>query len=160
MRLPRRLGRFVGRDEFVGYLERYAPETHLAVQASTEVSRIDPTPAGLLLRTPGGAIGAAAVVVATGHQHTPSVPAWPGRDAFRGRLLHSSDYHQAAAFAGARVLVAGTGNSGADIAVELAAGGAGQVWVSVRNPPHIIPRQVVGLPAQVAGVALGARPRP
>jgi putative flavoprotein involved in K+ transport len=56
------------------------------------------------------------------------------------------------------VLVVGTGNSGADIAVELAGGGARQVWVSMRHPPHIIPRQALGVPAQLAGVALRHAP--
>jgi putative flavoprotein involved in K+ transport len=153
MRLPRSLGRFVARDAFVEYLERYAAAHHVGVQPGTEVSRIDRTPGGLRIRT-------AAVVVAAGHQHTPSIPAWPGRDGYGGRILHSIAYRRAAPFADARVLVAGTGNSGADIAVELAAGGARQVWVSMRSPPHIIPRQAVGVPAQLAGIALRRAPAP
>ena len=158
MRLPRTLGRFVGRDAFVEYLERYAALHHIAVQPHTPVSRIDRGPAGFRLRTDSGDIDAANVVVATGHQHTPAIPEWPGRDGYRGRLLHSSDYGRASAFAGRRVLVVGTGNSGADIAVELASGGARQVWVSMRRPPHIIPRQAVGVPAQLAGIALRHAP--
>jgi putative flavoprotein involved in K+ transport len=88
MRLPPRLGRFVGRDAFVEYLQRYATLHHIAVQARAEVSRIDREPTGFRLRTGDGDIEAAAGVVAAGHQHTPAIPAWPGRDGYRGRLLH------------------------------------------------------------------------
>ena len=110
------------------------------------------------MRTDVGDIEAAAVVVATGHQHTPALPAWPGRDGYAGRLLHSSDYRNAAPFAGMRVLVAGTGNSGADIASSSRAPGARHVWVAMRRPPHIIPRQRFGVPAQVLGVGLRHAP--
>ena len=103
MRLPRTLGRFVGRDAFVEYLERYAALHHIAVQPHTPVSRIDRGAAGFRLRTDSGDIDAGNVVVATGHQHTPAIPDWPGRDGYRGRLLHSSDYGNASAFAGRRV---------------------------------------------------------
>jgi putative flavoprotein involved in K+ transport len=132
MRLPRTLGRFVSRDAFVEYLERYAAGHRIAVQPATRVTRIDREAAGLRVRTDTGDVEAAAVVVATGHQHTPTMPAWPGRDGYAGRLLHSSRYANAAPFAGMRVLVAGTGNSGADIAVELVGTGARQVWVAMR----------------------------
>ncbi len=158
MRLPRTLGRFVSRDAFVEYLERYAAAHRIAVEPGTRVTRIDRVEAGLHVRTDAGDIDAATVVVATGHQHTPALPDWPGRGGYTGRLLHSSDYRNAAPFAGMRVLVAGTGNSGADIAVELAGAGARQVWVAMRRPPQIIPRQRFGVPAQLLGVALRHAP--
>jgi putative flavoprotein involved in K+ transport len=56
------------------------------------------------------------------------------------------------------VLVVGAGNSGSDIAVDLAAGGAGQVWLSVRRPPCVVPRQALGIPAQVAAIGLHRLP--
>ena len=158
MRLPRTLGRFVSRDAFVEYLERYAAVHRIAVEPGTRVTCIERGAGGLRVRTAAGDVEAAAVVVATGHQHTPALPAWPGRDAFAGRLLHSSGYRNAAPFAGMGVLVAGTGNSGADIAVELAGAGARQVWVAMRRSPHIIPRQRFGVPAQVLGVGLRHAP--
>jgi hypothetical protein len=32
------------------------------------------------------------VVVATGYEHTPFIPEWPGKDSSTGELLHSSTY--------------------------------------------------------------------
>jgi putative flavoprotein involved in K+ transport len=52
------------------------------------------------------------------------MPDWPGREGFGGRVLHSGEYRNAEPFRGLRVLVVGAGNSGSDIALDLAAGGA------------------------------------
>ena len=59
------------------------------------------------------------VVLATGANARPHLPELPGRDSFRGRLLHSSELRRSADFRGQRVLVVGLGNSGADLVVDL-----------------------------------------
>src|SRR5262249_50271322 len=56
------------------------------------------------------------------------------------------------------VLVVGSGNSGAEIATQLADGGAARVRLSVRTPPQIARRDRLGVPAQVLGLALGRLP--
>jgi putative flavoprotein involved in K+ transport len=156
--LPRSLGRWVARDGFLAYLEDYAASHRLAIRTGTDVRRIDRGPAGFTLDTAAGPIEARSVIVATGYTRAPVIPDWPGREQFEGRLLHSSDYRNARPFRGRRVLVVGAGNSGSDIAVDLAAGGAGQVWLSVRRPPCVVPRQALGVPAQVAAIGLHRLP--
>ena len=156
--LPRSLGRWVARDPFVAYLEEYAASHRLEIRTGTAVRRIDRAPAGFTLDTTGGPVEARSVIVATGYTRAPVIPDWPGREQFEGRLLHSSEYRNAQPFRGLRVLVVGAGNSGSDIAVDLAAGGAGQVWLSVRRPPCVVPRQVLGVPAQVAAIGLHRLP--
>jgi len=56
------------------------------------------------------------------------------------------------------VLVVGTGNSGAEIAVDLADGGARRVRVAVRTPPNILRREVLGVSSQRLGVLLRHAP--
>jgi len=90
-------------------------------------------------------------VVATGHGNVPFVPDWPG--AFAGEIVHSSDYRNPSPFRDRRVLVVGSGNSGAEIAVDLADGGAREVLVSVRTPPSIVRRDTLGVPSQLLGIA-------
>lgn len=158
MRIPRAAGRWVGRDAFLRYLERYAAERRIDVQTDIDVLRVDPAGDGFELATTAGTLPAAAVVVATGYNRVPFVPPWPGADTFAGELLHSHDYRDAEPFGGARVLVAGAGNSGSDIALELAASGAYGAALAVRTPPGIVPRQALGLPAQVAAVPLSHVP--
>ena len=64
------------------------------------------------------------MIVATGHDHTPHLPPWPGREKYAGRLLHAASYSNAHPFTGARVVVAGAGFSGLEITYDLAEGGA------------------------------------
>lgn len=47
------------------------------------------------------------VVLATGHDHTPIVPDWPGREGFSVTLTHLADFRTAEPFAGQEVLVRG-----------------------------------------------------
>jgi len=97
-------------------------------------------------------------VVATGHAHTPYVPDWPGRPAYTGQLCHAREYRNPVPFAGLDVLVAGIGNSGSEIATDLAEGGARRVWISVRTPPQIVRRDTAGWPAHATGILVSRLP--
>ncbi|MFF5101551.1 flavin-containing monooxygenase [Streptomyces sp. NPDC000134] len=159
--MPRRFGRWPARDDVVRYLEKYAEHHRLEVVTGVEVFRIERAPDGVnwLLRASGGReLTGAAVVVATGHNHTPRVPDWPGRDTYTGEFLHASAYRHAGPFAGRDVLVVGVGNTGAEIAVDLVAGGAARVRLSVRTPPHIVRRSTAGWAAQYTGVLVRRLP--
>ncbi|MEV7793130.1 NAD(P)/FAD-dependent oxidoreductase [Streptomyces sp. NPDC087512] len=153
--IPRRFGRWVARDDLVRYLEKYAEHHRLEIVTGVEVSRVERAPdgTGWLLRASGGReLRGAAVVVATGYNHTPRLPDWPGRGTYTGALLHARAYRDAAPYAGRDVLVVGAGNTGAEIAVDLVEGGAARVRLSVRTPPHIVRRSTAGWPAQYSGV--------
>ena len=50
------------------------------------------------------------------------------------------------------MLVVGVGNTGAEIATDLAEGGAARVRLAVRTAPHIVRREVAGWPAQRTGI--------
>jgi cation diffusion facilitator CzcD-associated flavoprotein CzcO len=153
-RIPRRHGRWVSRDGVVDYLERYARRHDLEIRFSTEVRRIVRADAGgwRLVTADGDDVEAEHVVVATGYNHTPYIAEFPGRDDFDGELLHASAYRNAAPYRDRDVLVVGTGNTGAEIAVDLVEGGAARVRLAVRTPPNIVLRQSGGMPTQVVGV--------
>ena len=150
--IPRRYGKWVSRDDVVRYLESYAAHHRLDIALNTPVSRIDRDRDDWRLHTSTGDLVVPYVVVATGHNHTPALPDWPGREGFTGELLHASVYRNAAPFAGRRVLVVGTGNTGAEIAVDLVEGGAAEVALAVRTPPHIVLRERFGVPSLALGV--------
>ncbi|MFJ8362451.1 flavin-containing monooxygenase [Streptomyces sp. NPDC093984] len=159
--MPRSFGRWVSRDDVVRYLEKYAEHHQLEIVTGVEVSRIDPAPDGtgwLLHATGGRELTGSAVVVATGYNHTPRVPDWPGRDAFTGELLHAGEYRNAKPYAGRDVLVVGVGNTGAEIAVDLVEGGASRVRLSVRTAPHILRRSTAGWATQYTGVLVRRLP--
>ncbi len=171
--MPRRFGRWVSRDNVVRYLERYAEFHELELVTGVEVTRIEPAgpgpegagegegEGGWILHASGGReLAAAAVVVATGYNHTPALPDWPGRDAYEGRLLHACDYRNPQPYAGQDVLVVGVGNTGAEIAVDLVEGGAARVRLAVRTAPHIMRRSTAGWPAQRSGILVRRLPAP
>ena len=151
-RIPRRYGPWVARDDVVRYLESYCAHHRLDVCLNTEVTSIDRVGDSWVVRSSDGDIEARYVVVATGHNHTPVMPDWPGADGFPGELLHASDYRNAAPYAGKSVLVVGSGNTGAEIAVDLVESGARDVAVAVRTPPHIVLREKYGIPSLALGV--------
>ncbi len=151
-RIPRAYGRWVARDDVVRYLEDYARHHALRMRLGTTVERVDRAGDGWLVRTSGGAVPAQFVVVAIGHNHSPLLPPWPGREGFTGEMLHASRYRNCAAYRGRDVLVVGSGNTGAEIAVDLVEGGAARVRLAVRTPPHVMLREAMGVPSLALGV--------
>ncbi|MEV8022765.1 NAD(P)/FAD-dependent oxidoreductase [Streptomyces sp. NPDC086554] len=161
--IPRAFGRWVSRDNVLRYLEKYAEFHQLETVTGVEVSRVEPAPDGngwLLHATGGRQLTGSAVVIATGYNHTPHLPDWPGRDAYAGELLHASAYRNASPYEGKDVLVVGVGNTGAEIAVDLADGGASRVRLAVRTAPHIVRRSTAGWPAQLSGILCRRLPVP
>ena len=159
--MPRRFGRWAARDDVVRYLEKYAEFHELETVTGVEVSRVERTPDGtgwLLHATGGRELTGTAVVVATGYNHTPLLPDWPGRDTYKGELLHAGAYRNPEPYAGRDVLVVGVGNTGAEIAVDLVEGGASRVRLSVRTAPHIVRRSTAGWAAQYTGVLVRRLP--
>jgi putative flavoprotein involved in K+ transport len=153
-RFSTRHGRWVSRDGVIAYLERYARHHDLDVRTGVEVRSLERAGSGWTLDTSTGAVHARFVVVATGYNHTPVLPDWPGRDGFAGELIHGQDYRNPDPYRGRDVLVVGSGNTGAEIAVDLVEGGAARVRIAIRTPPHVSLREVNGMPGQVTGLVL------
>src|SRR6476646_3683550 len=80
------------RDQVVAHLERHAHEDGIELMLGRPVARIEQRDGGWDLDTPEGVVAARQVVVATGHEHSPLIPDWPGRTTFGGDVLHSSEY--------------------------------------------------------------------
>ncbi|MEU9855306.1 NAD(P)/FAD-dependent oxidoreductase [Streptomyces sp. NPDC047974] len=162
LRIPRSYGRWVARADVVRYLEAYAEKHELDVVTGVEVHRIEPAGDGTgswTLHASGGRrLTGRAVVVATGHNHTPAVPAWPGRETYGGELVHAREYRNPEPYAGKDVLVVGVGNTGAEIAADLAGGGAARVRLAVRTAPHLVRRTTAGWPAQRTGILIRRLP--
>jgi putative flavoprotein involved in K+ transport len=137
---------FPGRDELVAYLEAYARHHELDIRFGTKVERIERVGDRWILETTDGTWRARHVVVAAGYEHRPHLPVWAGRSRFAGEIIHAAGYRNPAPYAGQDVLVVGPGCTGAEIAYDLAEGGARRVRLAVRTPPNILIRQPVGAP--------------
>jgi putative flavoprotein involved in K+ transport len=149
--IPRSSGKWPSRDRVVDYLRAYAARSALDVRAGVDVTRIEREHGRWVVRAAGADVEADRVVVATGYSNVPFVPDWPGT--LGGDILHSSAYRNPDPFRGRRVLVVGSGNSGAEIAADLASGEAAEVLLSVRTPPAIVRRDTAGVPTQLLGIA-------
>jgi len=162
MPIPRASGRWVARADVVDYLERYTAHHGIAVRTGVEVTRVTRADDGtwVLETAAGEAFTGPTVVVATGYNHTPVPPAWPGVETFDGELVHASAYRNPAPYRGKDVLVVGAGNTGSEIAVDLAEGGAARVRLAIRTPPHIVRRSNLGWPAQGTGILVRHLPVP
>lgn len=150
--IPSRFGRWVSRDDFVRYLDGYARYHDINPRFGVEVTRLDPDGDRWRATTSEGRIVARHVVLATGYNNVPRVPAWPGRDSYVGELIHASAYRRPDPYVGSDVLVVGTGNTGAEIAADLAESGATRVRLAVRTPPNVIPRELGAVPTTLLGV--------
>lgn len=128
------------RDVVSEYYRRFEQRYGLRVRrpvAVTSVARTgDPREAlCVTAQTGDGAtnrIRAEVVVNASGTWGTPFVPWYPGRDVFRGRQLDTTEYRQAAEFAGQDVVVVGGGTSAIGFLLELDGVGARTRWFTRR----------------------------
>ncbi|MDB5953822.1 NAD(P)/FAD-dependent oxidoreductase [Ramlibacter sp.] len=150
--------RYVERQQVVDYLARYADKFQLRPWFGEEAECITREHGRWLTRCRSGrAFLTRSVVVATGANGRANRPAFPGEEGYRGRVLHSEAYRDAQPFAGQRVLVVGMGNTGAEIALDLARNG-GRATISVRSPVNIVRRDVLGRPVQVTSMLLSHLP--
>jgi putative flavoprotein involved in K+ transport len=113
---------YPGRDEVIAYLERHAETFALPVELGSEVRAV--TASGEAYRVDvddGRAIAADQVVIATGPYQVPYVPEFASRLSPEVVHVHSTGYRNAAGLPEGTVLVVGGGNTGFQIAEELAA---------------------------------------
>ena len=146
--IPRRFGQWVARDDFRTYLADFAAQEKLDVRLGVTASSVARGADGRwTVESSNGSLTADALVIATGYNHTAKIPDWPGLKSYKGRVVHSSEYRNPVALKSKNVLVVGPGNSGAEIAADLADSGA-TVSLAVRTPPNLVRRQVLGIPTQ------------
>jgi cation diffusion facilitator CzcD-associated flavoprotein CzcO len=150
--------RYVAREQVVDYLARYAEQFQLRPWFGEEAESIT-REQGRWLTTcrSGRSFLTRSVVLATGANGRPNIASFPGEEGYLGRVLHSEAYRDAQPYAGQRVLVVGMGNTGAEIALDLAENGA-RATLSVRSPVNIVRRDVLGRPVQVTSILLSKLP--
>ena len=131
------------KDEVADYLERYADRYELPLRLDTRAAGLTWNGERFSIATDRSAalIEADNVIVATGAFQRRRVPAVSARLARCIHQLHSSEYRNPLELPEGPVLVVGAGNSGAQIALELAQ--SRKVWLAGRNTGHL-PRAILG----------------
>jgi indole-3-pyruvate monooxygenase len=154
---PKAAPRYPAREQVVQYLMAYAVEHQVAPHLGVTVHTVQRTGEHFNVDTSAGVMTPRRVVMATGYNGVPKLPSIPGQDSFRGVAIHAGAYKNPAPFQRKRTLVVGCGNSGAEIALDLAEQGA-DVAMVVRGPVHVVPRDMFGRPTQHTTVLLSHLP--
>jgi putative flavoprotein involved in K+ transport len=134
--------RYPTRDEVVAYLTGYARWFELPVQLDSRVRSLRRVDGTYEVTTDVRTYRADQVVVATGPFQRPRVPEIATRLDPGVRQLHSSDYRRPEDVPSGPVLVVGGGNSGFQIAEELA--GAYEVHLAIGSRQKPLPQRVLG----------------
>lgn len=165
-RFPGAFDTYPTKDEVASYLASYATTFDLPVRTGTRVSRVVKEGDGYVATTKQGTIEAAQVVVATGPFQTPFVPHISADADTEIAQLHSSEYRRPEDLPSGPALVVGGGNSGCQIAGELAASRPTALALAKRS--RVIPQRLLGrdiwwwgtkvlLPKATVGSKLGRR---
>jgi len=134
--------RYPGRDEVAAYLSEYARHFKLPVEFDSPVRRVRRSNASYQIELDGRTYEADQVVVATGPFQVPVVPAIAERLDPGVLQLHSSAYRSPHAIRKGPVLVVGGGNTGFQIAEELAA--SREVHLSIGSRQIPLPQRIFG----------------
>lgn len=112
---------FPTKDEVADYLESYAAHFELPIRHGVRVQRLRRDGDEFRAETDSGDFLAENVIVAMAEYQKPKTPAFARELDPRIVQVHAADYRNPAQLADGSVLVVGLGNSGAEIAKELAA---------------------------------------
>ncbi|GLW04522.1 flavin-containing monooxygenase [Streptomyces lavendulae] len=129
-------------EEIHSYLERVASRFDLyrRIRFGVAVTRAEFRDGAWLVTTSDGECGTFEfLVTACGFMSDPIYPQLPGLSAFAGPVIHSADWDRDVDTSTKRVGLVGTGASGVQLTIWLAAN-AEHLTVFQRNPPWVVPR--------------------
>ncbi|WP_144513302.1 NAD(P)/FAD-dependent oxidoreductase [Bacillus sp. FJAT-22090] len=112
---------FPSKDEIASYLESYAIKFGLPIEYNTEVLKVSQSNDVFSVDTNKGTLTAQNIIIATGPFQHKRIPDFARKISKNVVQLHSSEYKNPSQLNSGNVLIVGGGNSGAQIAVELAA---------------------------------------
>ncbi|HEY3218139.1 MAG TPA: NAD(P)-binding domain-containing protein [Candidatus Limnocylindria bacterium] len=119
-RFPGDRWRFPTKDDMAAYLERYAATFGLPVRNGVHVTRLSRAGDRFVIETADKRYEAEHVIVATGADRAPNVPDFATQLDPEIAQLHSSGYRSPTTLRPGGVLIVGAGNSGAEIALDIA----------------------------------------
>lgn len=108
------------KDEMADYLEKYAEKFKLPVRMGVKVNHLSKSESGFEVNTTDFVFKCDKVIVATGTNPIPRIPAFAKDLDKNVHQIHSSQYLNPDSLPSGKVLVVGAGTSGVEIAIELA----------------------------------------
>lgn len=133
---------FPYKDEIATYLEEYARHFQLPIQLQTKVLKIRKEKEIFELHTPTEILQSKKVIIASGGFQQPFIPPFSEHLSTHVFQIHSSQYKSLSQIPKGKVLVVGGGNSGMQIAVELAK--SHEATMSISHPLTFLPLHLFG----------------
>jgi putative flavoprotein involved in K+ transport len=132
---PARGDSFPTKDQMADYLERYAAHFKLPVRTGTRVDKLSRDGSRFIVQAGDARYEAENVVVAMSNHQKPRVPAFAPKLDPEIVQIHSFDYRNPSQLRDGGVLIVGVGNSGADIALEVAR--THRTWLAGKESGHV-----------------------
>ncbi|CAL4979229.1 unnamed protein product [Urochloa decumbens] len=143
---------YIPKDQFVKYIDNYIehfdiwPKYHTAIKSCTYdkstkrwFSMAHDMKTSVIIKYTSRYL-----IVASGENSEGNIPVISGLHGFVGEFIHSSRYKSGSTYSGKNVLVVGCGNSGMEIAYDLAAYGA-KTSIVIRSPVHVVTKEIIRL---------------
>jgi len=143
MPFPAPVGTYPTKDPVARYLQAYAAAFDLPVRLDAQATHLSPAREGFEVHTDDDVLRSRQVVVATGPFQVPFTPEPARRLDASVTQLHSAGYRNPQSLPAGPVLVVGGGNSGFQIAEELAAAGR-RVDLSIASKQPVLPQRLAG----------------
>ncbi len=135
MPFPAPVHEFPTKNEMADYLEVYAARFRLPVRSGVRVDRLSKKGDNYIVEAGDLTIETENVVVAMGNYQKPRVPDFASELDSSIVQMHSSEYRNPSQLQEGGVLLVGAGNSGSEIAMELAS--RHSIWMSGKDTGHI-----------------------
>jgi putative flavoprotein involved in K+ transport len=154
MKIPGDADRYLRKEEVIRYLQDYKDKFQLPVRIHQRVESVEKHGHLFTIHTRTGEVYQTGTIInATGSFHNPYTPEIPGRETFKGDIIHASRYRNPDRFINKRVVVVGRGNSAVQIGVELAE--ASHTSLAVLQPVQFVRQRILGLDLHVWIKAIG-----
>ena len=148
---------FISRQQVLDYMESYAKKFDHKPRFGVKILNLAKQGEIWFLKTNKGFLSADHVIVATGRNRSPKNKELPELKKYTGQVIHSAHYRNGKELKGKNVLVIGAGNTGAEIALDLAEHQA-KSFLCVRSPTHVVPLNSMGSASQITNIRLSYLP--
>ncbi|KAL4341228.1 hypothetical protein GQ457_08G021440 [Hibiscus cannabinus] len=150
MSFPDSYPRFISKHRFISYLDDYVSHFKISplYRRNVESAEFDKAAGKWIVKARNLESGEVEefngrfLAVASGETSNPFTPEIEGLAVFPGDVLHSTRFRNGKDFKKQKVLVVGSGNSGMEIALDLANHGA-ETSLVVRSPVHILSKNMI-----------------
>ena len=148
---------FVSKNDLFSYYQDYAKHFNIKPSFGESLVSVTKDEKGWHVKTNKKNSIYQSIIFATGINRVPNYPKIKELENYEGISIHSREYKNPSPFKGKKTLVVGMGNTGAEIALDLAQNNV-ETYISVRSEVNIVPLTLMGNPTQETAQKLAKLP--